>query len=389
MEHWAPSQHDFESPTLVKGLSKAVRLPVRPAIWEALASLWRRTPELAPYQDTVRVKAELIPEVIDRLAGPLAELVESLPDYYVESIRPAAPFLFREWMPIGYSAMLTMEDPSELRRATLALMNYGVAVTVLDDVADTDAFDRILGPGSSDIIAQAALAHVFPNVASMPEGITARLRPIIELVRVRTDYFLRFLRSLDNYPKLESHFNELLQAFFQSVVLCRRVRKSMLTGEASHADLVELAATIPHGMTVALIGLVGFAYNDVGSIVPKETFLRDAQLAQVTCHYQNAIATLQRELREGDPSNPIVLDAIQRGLVDQRDYVNGRISTDELSRALDGSRTNLANKLEDLMTQVEARREDYQRLGMGRFFKTFGFGVWNLSLLYRLAWGRV
>jgi hypothetical protein len=359
------------------------------ATWGALRLLWGKAPELTSYGATVRAKTALIPGVIDRLSASLDEIVETLPDYYVEQIRPAAPFLFREWMPIGYAGLLAIDDPEALQRATLALMSYGAAVTLLDDVADTDAFDRILGIGSSDVIAAAALAHVFPDARRPMQGISSATQRVIDLVRRRTDHFLKFLESLDNYSELEPQFRALLRSFFEGVVFCRKIRDSMMLGKAHVADVAELAASIPHGMTVALVGLVSFAYNRVNSVVHPGVFLRDAQLAQVTCHYQNALATLARELRDNDPCNPIVLDAIQQGIVDQRDYVGGHLAQDDLRRVLAVPRARIQAQLVDMMTQIDARREHYERLGVNRFFDSFGFGVRNLNLLYRLAWGRV
>jgi hypothetical protein len=351
--------------------------------------LWGKAPELASYRATVRAKAALIPSVIEGLSASLDEIVEALPDYYVEQIRPAAPFLFREWMPIGYAGLLAIDDPEALQRATRALMSYGTAVTLLDDVADTDAFDRILGIGSSDVIAQAALAHVFPDARRPMQKVSSATQRVIDLVCRRTDHFLGFLQSLDNYRALEPQFRALLRSFFEGVVLCRKIREAMMLGKASVADVAELAATIPHGMTVALVGLVSFAYNRVDSVIHPGVFLRDAQLAQVTCHYQNALATLTRELRDNDPCNPIVLDAIQQGLVDQRDYVGGRLQLDDLRRVLAVPRSRIEANLADMMAQIDARREHYESLGVERFFDSFGFGVRNLNLLYRLAWGRV
>lgn len=351
--------------------------------------LWNRDPEFAPYRTIIQHKSQIIPEVIAGLSQSLADIIESLPEYYVKEIRPAAPFLFEEWMPIGYSALLALEDPDELQRAVLAMMNYGVAVTLLDDVADTDAFDRVLGSGSSDIIAQAALAHVFPEAADMPRGIGARLEPVIELIRTHTQHFLEYITSLDGYPALEREFRSLLRSFLESVVLCRKVRKLMMSGDATAQDFSSLASAAPHGMTVALIGFVNFAHSGAQATIPADVFLTDAHLAQMTCHYQNAIATLARELRESDPSNPIVLDAIERGILDQRSYVQAALTPEELEIALREPRSRLQGRLAELMTRVDARREYYERRGAGHFYETFAFGVRNLSLLYRLAWGRV
>ncbi len=366
-----------------------VQLSSRPKIWGALRLLWNRDPEFAPYRDVLALKEQIVPRVVVGLGPALQSIIDSLPGYYIEDIRPAAPFLFGEWMPIGYSAMLAIDDPGELRAATLAMMSYGVAVTLLDDVADTDAFDRVLGPGSSDVIARAALADAFPEDVAMPQDIAPSLQPVIDVIRTNTRRFLDYVRGLRGYAALEGELRSLLRAFLESVVLCRKVRGLMMTGEATAQDMADLAHAAPHGMTVALIGLVSFAHGGAHAFVPTDVLLRDVHLAQLTCHYQNAIATLARELRESDPSNPIVLDAIERGMLDQRSYVNGEITPEALNMALKEPRSRLQARLADLMVQVDSRREHYERLGAGRFFHTFAFGVRNLNLLYRLAWGRV
>lgn len=361
----------------------------RPKLWGTLWPLWHRAPEFAPYRDVLAHKEQIVPRVLASLAPALAGILDSLPGYYIDEIRPAAPFLFGEWMPLGYAAMLAIDDPTELRAAILAMMNYGVAVTLLDDVADTDAFDRFLGPGSSDTIARAALAHVFPADVPMPRDVAPGLQPVIDVIRMHTRCFLDYVEGLRGHGALASEFRGLLRAFLDSVVLCRKIRKLMTAGEARTKDLADLARAAPHGMTVALIGLVNFAHCGAHAVVPTEVFLRDIHLAQSACHYQNAIATLARELRESDPSNPIVLDAIERGILDQRSYVNAEIGPEDLDRALQEPRARLQAKLTESMAQVDARRDYYERLGAGHFFRTFAFGVRNLSLLYRLSLGRV
>lgn len=372
------------------GCASVEAAPRRPVpTWQVLQACWRDSPESARYRDVLRTKTKLVPAVVGGLRPSLGAIVDALPGYYVGKIRPAAPYLFREWMPIGYSCMLASDELETLWQATLAVMGYGAAVTVLDDVADTDAFDRILGEGSSDIIAQAALAHMFPELADRPGRVPAELMRVIDFVRVHTDHFIEYLSELPGYHALEGDFRGLLRSFFEGVVLCRRVRGLMAAGQAEAADFTEFATTIPHGMTVALIGLLGFAHNGVDTLIPAEDFLRDAHLAQAACHYQNAIATLDRELREGDASNPIIIDAIEQGLIDQRDFVHKRIPAVTLRARLGDSRARIVDRLARMMTQLDSRRSHYERHGAGAFFETFSFGIRNLSFLYDLAWGRV
>lgn len=359
------------------------------ATWEELRRRWEEAPDGARFTDTLRVKASQVPQVVASLSPLIERIIDSLPDFYVGQIRPAMPYLLREWMPIGYSCMLAIDDTEALRAATGAVLGYGAAVTVLDDVADTDVFDQILGEGSSDAIALAAQAYARSGYTKIPDDLPEPLRPIVELVREYTDRFVAYLLSTESLRKFEPQFRLLLDAMFDGVVLCRTVRRSMQAKGASHSDLTELRAATPHGMTVAIIGLIGFAHHDVEIDGGYEAFLRDALLAQVACHYQNGIATLERELLHHDPSNPIVLNAIEEGQLDAGRYVRGAMDAAELPAKLAGSRAHIESQLKVIMAELESRKGAYRDGGADQFFELSIFGVRNLSVLYELALGRV
>ena len=354
-----------------------------------VSRLWRSSAEWVAYREPLREHLDRVPGLLDQIAGDLEQIITALPPYYCERVRPATSYLFREWMPIGYAAMLPIEDPDELRRATLALMHYGAAVTVLDDVADSDLFEQITGPGGSDEIAQAVLRALFPRTNPPAAKLRLGALPVVEFAVAQTWKFLDFWRGLGRHRELERELQELLNAFFYSVPTCRRVRARLSSGTATKCDLSAMQRAIPHGMTVALVGLTGLAHHRSQPSLPTRLFLRDAQRAQLACHYQNALATLEREFADGDPSNPIVLEAMRRGDLDPRDYMIRRVGSGGLRACLRIPRQTIRRQLTHLQATLKLRRTHYERLGAGRFFERYDFGVRHLGFLYQVARGSV
>jgi hypothetical protein len=380
-------------PFLVRGdatPSRVAPTPRTPATWSAVQQLWQAAPEWPRYRDIFVAKSAQLPSLLTGLSGELEEILGELPRYYSEAIRPATPYLFREWMPLGYAAMLPVPSPSRLRRATLAMMHYGAAVTVLDDVADTDRFDRILGRGASDAIAASVRGPGAARQAQIASHLAAAVHPVIQFVRARMSHFRACIETLPRYPALATQFEGMIGAFATSVTTCRHVRARLARGAATPADLEALADAIPHGMTVAMVGLVALAHKRAPAGPLEAAFLRDAAVAQRCCHYQNALATLERELAEGDPANPIVLDAIAKGILDARRYMLRQLEPELLRRVVRESREGFQRRLTRMVDRLDRREADYRRLDAEpQMFRGFVFGVRTLGRLYELARGWV
>lgn len=357
------------------------------ATWDALREQWGQEQESPRFRDVLRVKEQQLPSVLASVAPRAEAIVAELPDFYATRIRPAARYLFTNWMPVGYACMLALDDTEMLRKATEAVLSYGAAVTVLDDVADTEAFDDVLGPGSADEIARVALEYAQDrNFVGMPD-VSDNLRPVVEFVVDNTDRLLSYVQAHDEERRLEHEFRELLRALIEGVVECRRVRRAMERDEAGPRDLDKLGRVTPHGMTVGVVGLVGFAHCCCELSLAEVR--RDLLSAQVACHFANGRATLDRELAHHDPSNPIVLTAIKRGDVDGAQYVRGEIDETQLRTRLDDPRKLIERDTASRLSELDGRRLHYRTMGGERFLESFLFGLRSLSKLYTLAFGRV
>eukprot|EP00035_Acanthoeca_spectabilis_P003597 m.94286 g.94286 ORF g.94286 m.94286 type:complete len:101 (+) comp12224_c0_seq2:174-476(+) len=98
-----------------------------------------------------------------------------------------------------------------------------------------------------------------------------------------------------------------------------------------------MADAVPHGMTIVMVALVSHAQRGTSARSIKDILVM-GEMAQRICHYQNALATLDREIDACDPSNPIILDAMKCGNLDQRDFMERSLKKERILEAVEPSR---------------------------------------------------
>ena len=96
----------------------------------ALEAQWLASDALAHYPQPFEQALDEAQTTVTQITPALQTLVDELPDAYVEKVRPATPYLFLSWMPIGYASILSLDGPEALADATTAMMHYGAAITV-------------------------------------------------------------------------------------------------------------------------------------------------------------------------------------------------------------------------------------------------------------------
>lgn len=366
------------------------RNPAASKLLRALEAQWLASESVAQYQKPFEQGLAETAQTVTQIAPPLRALVAGLPGGYTEAVRPAAPYLFLCWMPIGYASILAVDAPEALPDATLAMMHYGAAITVLDDIADTDLYDGVWGEGVSDKIAEFIASHGIPASAGLVPAIPREARWALRYAGDRLFRFRALARRLRGYPALADRFESVIETFLESVRTCRRVRRRIARGRATAGDLRAMEDAVPHGMTVVMVALLASAQRGVTEDAAVERIVQDADIAQRICHYQNALATLEREVAAGDPSNPIVLDAMQKGRLDQQSFMERRNPVDQTLSALEASRAILEARL----AAMEQDFDERSLRGLGDpedadYRHRFGFGVRNLHLLYKIARGQV
>ncbi len=359
--------------------------PAAFTLLRALQAQWLASEGVALYQTPFESASVEAATTVAQITPPLRALVGELPAEYVERVRPATPYLFLCWMPIGYASILALDAPEALPGATMAMMQYGAAITVLDDIADTDLYDEVWGAGVSDQIAEFVAAHGLPAPAGLVPALPPAARWALDYAAERLRSFRSRVARLRGGAALASEFETVIWTFLESVRTCRRVRRRVAEGRANAADLNALADAVPHGMTVVMVALLSAAQRGETRPAEIEKILADADIAQRICHYQNALATLEREVADRDPTNPIVLDAMRTRRLDQRAFMERTTSERETLVALESARAALESRLDAMERDFDERA----RHENGRFLHRFGFGVRNLHLLYKIARGQV
>jgi hypothetical protein len=361
--------------------------PAASNLLRALEAHWLASESIALYPKPFERALGEARKTLAQITPPLVALVGALPEEYLRRVRPAGAFLFLSWMPVGYASILSVDAPEALPDATLAMMQYGAAITVLDDIADTDRYDGVWGEGVSDAIAAFVSAHGLPAPAGLLPAIPRKARWAIDYAGERLRSFRSFVSRLRGSPALIGEFESTIGAFLRSVQTCRRVRRRIAAGQATPTELREMADAVPHGMTVVMVALLSLAQRGGSDRAGTRGILAAAEIAQRICHYQNALATLEREIADGDASNPIVLDAMEKGRLDQRTYMERQLPESETLAAVEPSRAALE-------TRLAAMKRDFDKRALrggvaDGFLHRFGFGVRNLELLYKIARGQV
>jgi hypothetical protein len=355
----------------------------------ALEAQWLASDAIELYQKPFERALEEAPATLTRITPPLEALVGGLPAEYVKRVRPATPFLFLTWMPIGYASILSLDAKEALPDATTAMMQYGAAITVLDDIADTALYDGVWGEGVSDAIADFVATHGLPAPARLLPALPRKARWAIDYTGARLRSFRSRVAKFRGFPELAETFEAVIRTFLDSVRTCRRVRRQIAKGRAQASDLRAMTDAVPHGMTVVMVALLSHAQRG-GGRDPAETrhVLEAADIAQTICHYQNALATLEREIDDGDPTNPIVLEAMESGLLDQRAYMERKLPKTATLAVVEPIRAALEARLISMEREFDERTHDADRGDTGLFHR-FGFGVRNLHFLYKIARGQV
>ena len=111
------------------------------------------------------------------------------------------------------------------------------------------------------------------------------------------------------------------------------------------SDIYELMELIPYGMTVVMTGLFGLAHLPEKMVcdLPLRKIVNDLQTAQLICRRYNAVATLYREMKNGEIFNPVIL----------KTYVKYKIDIKNIHELLKGERKNEMNLISHQKKMIE------------------------------------
>ena len=297
-------------------------------------------------------------------------------------------FLFQEWMPLGYAGIIPVAEMSIIP-ATLAMLNYGIAVTLIDDVTDVDVLDRYYGKNFSGHVS-ICLAQVLIGKTESCYRLGKTEKHFINQVNKRIRAFLQYVESLPYYTTVSPYFVRVNEIFSRHIMVCRDVRTKMEVGEPiSASDIHDLMNLIPYGMTVVMAGLLGLAHLPATSLRIKhwKMILKDLETAQLICHYYNAGATLIREIGCGDVFNPIILRAALKKKIDIHQFC--RQTKREYLSLLFREQKLLERRNKRLLNEFCTRLSWYENHGLRCYFEKLIFGIKFLDILYKTSIVRI
>ena len=142
--------------------------------------------------------------------------------------RSTYKYLFLQWMPLGYAGIIPVND-DQILAATMAMLNYGIAVTLIDDVIDENELDKYCGIDFSKKTST-WLSHSISNNKSryqLSDKFSTLENHFIYQVTKHIRRFFSYAESLPSYYVMSPYIAQVQNIFSRQMLLCR---KSTSTG---------------------------------------------------------------------------------------------------------------------------------------------------------------
>lgn len=227
---------------------------------------------------------------------------------YLSASSLRSEVLFKHFLPTGYrQTTLSSVAPNLFEAVIFAKIHLGMIITLYDDFADHPQYRN-----------SHLLKHLYQlNIAvdkDVPDALTDSEHRSFVLAR-------NLFSGLKNVLEMFPHYHTLLPALqfdIEQFYTCNR-HSELMGVLPSVRNLTESRVLGPHNMGIVAAGTIDlmaspdFDIEELG--ICREVFLQGQRLGRTS----NLIFTLQRELREGDSTNEILI-SMQTRKADETKY---------------------------------------------------------------------
>ena len=221
---------------------------------------------------------------------------ESLVSHYLSIVKMRPEILFRYFLPLGYRrTTLSSVDLYSIESVVYAKLHLGMIITLFDDLADNPKFRNAN-----------LLAHLYQlNIEKehvLPSTFSPASASIFQLASLLFKSLTRELKYFPQYEELKSVLSFDLEQFY----LSNRYSEMLATVPATQ-NLQESRALGPFNMGIVAAGIIDLMASPKLSLKELGQCRKLLLLGQRLGRISNVLVTLEREQKEGDLTNEILI----------------------------------------------------------------------------------